>query len=185
MHNNFMCFAHRDAVIPPVIENEPFHIPHLDSRAAIQQALGNLAALLANNPGSPAISDCWGGSAWTSSAPASSPTSSRSQAATLARPYPPPKPPAPPPTTVISTAAQRSGETPAVLPPQNPNHSPHLQPPVILRQSRRIPVVVTPPNPNAKPLKPHSSPPTSTSKPQQNVPSPVLIHVHPATPDLQ
>jgi hypothetical protein len=49
MHNNYMCFAHRDNVIPPVYENEPFEIPHLADRAAIQQALGDLAARLASN----------------------------------------------------------------------------------------------------------------------------------------
>jgi hypothetical protein len=49
MHNNYMCFAHRDNVIPPVYENEPFEIPHLANRAAIQQALGDLAARLASN----------------------------------------------------------------------------------------------------------------------------------------
>jgi len=49
MHNNYMCFAHRDKVIPPVYENEPFDIPHVLTRPAIQQALGDLAARLASN----------------------------------------------------------------------------------------------------------------------------------------
>src|SRR4051794_40079163 len=49
MHNNYMCFAHRDNVIPPVYENEPFEIPSALTRPAIQQALGDLAALLASN----------------------------------------------------------------------------------------------------------------------------------------
>ena len=49
MHNNYMCFAHRDKVIPPVYENEPFEIPTALTRDAIQQALGDLATRLASN----------------------------------------------------------------------------------------------------------------------------------------
>lgn len=49
MHDNYMCFAHRDNVIPPVIENDPFEITHLANRAAIQQALAGVAARLACN----------------------------------------------------------------------------------------------------------------------------------------
>ncbi len=49
MHNEYMCFRHRDKHIPPVIENEPFEISHLDDRAAIQKALAALAARLACN----------------------------------------------------------------------------------------------------------------------------------------
>jgi len=49
MHNNYMCFAHRDKVIPPVYENEPFEIPIALTRNTIQQALGDLATRLASN----------------------------------------------------------------------------------------------------------------------------------------
>jgi len=49
MHNNYMCFAHRDKVIPPVYENEPFEIPTALTRNTIQQALGDLATRLASN----------------------------------------------------------------------------------------------------------------------------------------
>ncbi|HEX3569684.1 MAG TPA: hypothetical protein VHU44_02560 [Acidobacteriaceae bacterium] len=138
-HNNFMCFAHRDAVIPPVIENEPFPIPHLNDRAAIQQALGNPAALLANNrmdlkrAGLLAyilqVASC----NLAGTVPSAPAASAQPAEATTTQ------------TRVISTAAQRSGEPPAVLPPANPNQRPLLQPPVILRRSRRISVIVPPP----------------------------------------
>lgn len=49
MHNEFMCYAHRDKTVPPVIENNPFEITALDSRTAIQQALADVAARLAAN----------------------------------------------------------------------------------------------------------------------------------------
>lgn len=49
MLNQYMCFAHRTNTVPPVIENDPFEIVHLDTREAIQQALGDVAARLASN----------------------------------------------------------------------------------------------------------------------------------------
>ena len=49
MYNEFFCYRHRVFPVPPVIENEPFEITHLDSRAAIQQALADLASRLACN----------------------------------------------------------------------------------------------------------------------------------------
>lgn len=49
MYNEYMCYRHRDKSIPPVIENEPFQIQHLDDRAAIQTALAGVAARLACN----------------------------------------------------------------------------------------------------------------------------------------
>ena len=49
MHNEYMCYRHRDKTIPTVIENEPFNIQHLDDRAAIQTALAGVAARLACN----------------------------------------------------------------------------------------------------------------------------------------
>jgi len=49
MHNNFMCYRHRDDAIPPVIENEPFLIERLDTPEDIRYALFQVAARLACN----------------------------------------------------------------------------------------------------------------------------------------
>ena len=49
MHNQIMCFHHRTDDIPTVIENDPFLLEHLDTREAIQRALGQVAARLACN----------------------------------------------------------------------------------------------------------------------------------------
>ena len=49
MHNQIMCFHHRADDIPTVIENDPFLLEHLDTREAIQRALGQVAARLACN----------------------------------------------------------------------------------------------------------------------------------------
>ena len=49
MHNELMCFHHRSDDIPTVIQNAPFLLENLDTRAAIQRALGELAARLACN----------------------------------------------------------------------------------------------------------------------------------------
>jgi hypothetical protein len=49
MHNQIMCFHHRADDIPTVIENDPFLLEHLDTREAIQHALGQVAARLACN----------------------------------------------------------------------------------------------------------------------------------------
>jgi hypothetical protein len=49
MHNNFMCYRHRDDAIPPVIENEPFLIERLDTPEDVRYALFQVAARLACN----------------------------------------------------------------------------------------------------------------------------------------
>ena len=49
MHNEFMCYQHRSDDIPTVIENDPFLLDDLDDRAAIQHAVGLVAARLACN----------------------------------------------------------------------------------------------------------------------------------------
>jgi len=49
MHNQIMCFHHRVDDIPTVIENDPFLLENLDTREAIQRALGQVAARLACN----------------------------------------------------------------------------------------------------------------------------------------
>src|SRR5579859_1304295 len=49
MHNEYMCYQHRTDDVPTVIQNEPFELTHLDNRAAIQKAYGDLAARLACN----------------------------------------------------------------------------------------------------------------------------------------
>ena len=49
MHNEFMCYQHRDKTIPPVIENEPFELTTLHTRESIQIAIANVAARLACN----------------------------------------------------------------------------------------------------------------------------------------
>jgi hypothetical protein len=49
MHNEYMCYQHRNDEIATVIQNDPFEIVHLDDRAAIQKALADTAARLACN----------------------------------------------------------------------------------------------------------------------------------------
>ena len=49
MYNEYFCIRHRIIPVAPVIENEPFEIPHLDDRGAIQCALAEVAARLACN----------------------------------------------------------------------------------------------------------------------------------------
>jgi hypothetical protein len=49
MHNEIMCFHHRQDEIPTVLQNDPFEIVHLEDRAAIQLALADTAARLACN----------------------------------------------------------------------------------------------------------------------------------------
>jgi hypothetical protein len=49
MHNQIMCYHHRVDDIPTVIENDPFLLENLDTREAIQRALGQVAARLACN----------------------------------------------------------------------------------------------------------------------------------------
>ena len=49
MHNEMMCYHHRPDCILPVIENEPFLLENLDTREAIQRALGQVAHQLACN----------------------------------------------------------------------------------------------------------------------------------------
>ncbi len=49
MHNELMCFHHRPDSILPVLENDPFLLESLDTRADIQRALGQLGARLACN----------------------------------------------------------------------------------------------------------------------------------------
>ena len=49
MHNEYFCYRHRVEPVLNVISNVPFEITRLDSRAAIQQALADIAARLAAN----------------------------------------------------------------------------------------------------------------------------------------
>jgi hypothetical protein len=49
MHNQILCYHHRVDDIPTVIENDPFLLENLDTREAIQKALGQVAARLACN----------------------------------------------------------------------------------------------------------------------------------------
>jgi len=49
MHNEFMCYQHRTDDIRTVIENDPFLLENLDTRAAIQHSVGQVAARLACN----------------------------------------------------------------------------------------------------------------------------------------
>ena len=49
MHNEMMCYHHRPDIILPVLENDPFLLENLDTREAIQHALGQIAARLACN----------------------------------------------------------------------------------------------------------------------------------------
>ena len=48
-HGEMKCYHHRPDVILPVLENDPFLLENLDDRAAIQHALGQVAARLACN----------------------------------------------------------------------------------------------------------------------------------------
>jgi hypothetical protein len=49
MHNEIMCYHHRDDDIPSVLQNDPFLIARLNDRAVIQQAITDVAARLACN----------------------------------------------------------------------------------------------------------------------------------------
>src|ERR1035438_2694656 len=49
MHNEIMCYHHRDEDIPTVLQNDPFLIARLNDRAVIQQAITDVAARLACN----------------------------------------------------------------------------------------------------------------------------------------
>jgi hypothetical protein len=49
MHNEIMCFHHRDEDIPTVIQNDPYELTSLYDRASIQHALTEIAARLAAN----------------------------------------------------------------------------------------------------------------------------------------
>ena len=49
MHNEYVCYQHRDNNVPTVIENDPFLIEHLDDRATLQKALADVASRLACN----------------------------------------------------------------------------------------------------------------------------------------
>jgi hypothetical protein len=49
MHNEYMCYNHRNDDVPTVIQNDPFELGPLDDRAAIQRAYSDISARLACN----------------------------------------------------------------------------------------------------------------------------------------